>query len=237
VKILLILLTLLSYLLFPSLSHANKDCVILLHGLARTHVSMLLLESELHRHGYRVVNNNYPSMRNSIDALANEYIPPMVAECLKSNPDHIHFVTHSMGGIMLEVYLQHHKIPKLDHIVMLGPPHHGSPWVNKVNKNGFLKVILGPAIEELATKKTKISFKAKQYKIGIIAGNYNLNPFGQLIFGEPNDGKVGVSSTQIEGMNDFILMPVTHTFMMINPFVEDQIIHYLSDGQFIHKTA
>ena len=153
---------------------------------------MAKLELTLKKHDYRVVNDNYPSTRKSISVLADEYLPPMINQCLQLHPKHIHFVTHSMGGIILQKYLQNHTMSKLNTIVMLSPPNHGSPLANLVYKNWIGKLFLGPSIAELTTKKDDISMKHGRYKIGIIAGNYNLNPLSKIIFGEPNDGKVPV---------------------------------------------
>lgn len=231
IKIIVTLLTVCLFFPIPSEARGN-ECVILLHGLGRTHHSMSTLESFLEKQHYIVVNENYPSTRKSIQELANIYIPSMVNKCLKYHPKNIHFVTHSLGGIILQRYLQKHTIPEISHIVMLGPPNHGSPLVDLLQKNGLLKFILGPAVDELSTKDKSPPLIQGSYKIGIIAGNYNLNPFAFLFFREPNDGKVAVSSTYLDQMADFILLPVTHTFMMRNTLVEKQILCFLNHGHF-----
>ncbi|MBX9702794.1 MAG: hypothetical protein K2X39_01445, partial [Silvanigrellaceae bacterium] len=174
---------------------------------------MSKLESTLIKHHYIVINNNYPSTRKSISELARDYVPPMLKQCLQHHPKHIHFITHSLGGIILQKYLQNHTVSKLDTIVMLSPPNHGSPLADLLYKNWIGKLFLGPSIAELTTKKDDISMRQGRYKIGIVAGNYNLNPFSKIIFGEPNDGKVPVSSTRMKQMNDFIILPVSHTFI------------------------
>lgn len=234
----LVILTIFCQLFFPAISKAgNKECVILIHGLARTNVSMYILASFLKRHHYIVVNHNYPSTRGSVRTLANEYIPPMIKQCLQHDPKHIHFVTHSIGGIILQAYLQENTIAKLKNIVMLGPPNHGSPWVNMFYKKWFLEFVLGPAIDELSTRKESIFLGKGAYKIGIIAGNYNINPFGKMAFNEPNDGKVAVSSTKMQGMDDFLVLPVTHTFMMINGNVVKQVLYFIQNSHFMHQAA
>jgi hypothetical protein len=158
----------------------------------------------------------------------------MINECLKNHASRIHFVTHSIGGIILQNYLQKNTIATLDNIVMMGPPNHGSPWVDAFNKE-LLEFVLGPSIEALSTKNNNIQLQAGQYKIGIIAGTYNINPLGNIVFNEPNDGKVGISSTRMKRMNDFIDLPVTHTFMMRNAVVEKEILYFLRHGKFLHK--
>lgn len=222
-------------LFLPTMSEArNNACVILLHGLARTNHSMFKLESTLKKYNYVVVNHNYPSTKKSIKVLANDYIQPMVNECLKHHVKHIHFVTHSLGGIILQHYLHSNRISGLEYIVMLAPPNHGSQLADLLHKRRFFRFVLGPNIAQLTTKMGRISMINDHYKIGIIAGNYNLNPFVNKLFDEPNDGKVTVSSTKLDQMSDFIILPVTHTFMMQNTLVEKQILYFLNHGRFLH---
>jgi len=234
-----VLMILLGYLFLIPLycEAAETQCVILLHGLARSHFSMSKLELTLKQHHYVVVNEDYPSTKKSIEQLANQYIPPMINVCLQHHAAHINFVTHSLGGIVLQDYLQDHKISHLARIVMLGPPNHGSPLADWMHDNSLFKWITGPAGQELTTQKNSTPNRLhlnSRIQVGIIAGSYSLIPFGQYIFHEANDGKVAVSSTQIKTMKDFILMPVSHTFMMSNTSVEKQILNFLALGKFVH---
>lgn len=193
---------------------------------------MAKLESTLKNHHYIVVNDNYPSTKQSIEHLANDFIPPMLYQCLKHHPHHIHFVTHSLGGIILQNYLQTHPLSKLDTIVMLSPPNHGSPLADLLHENKIMQLILGPSLQELTTQRKALSLKHGPYKIGIIAGNKSFNPFGKMVFDEPNDGIVAVSSMRMKQMNDFTVLPVTHTFIMRNDQVITQILCFLKKGQF-----
>ncbi|MDX1900951.1 MAG: alpha/beta hydrolase [Gammaproteobacteria bacterium] len=236
VKLLVIII--LEFFIMLNCKAAERQCVILLHGLGRSHYSMSSIESMLKRHNYFVVNENYPSTKKSIESIANQYIPLMVDECLMKHSDHINFITHSMGGIVLREYLQNHEIPKLSHIVMLGPPNHGSQLADLLHNNWLFKLVTGPAGQELTTEKTSIpntlNHFNSQYQLGIIAGNFSFTPFNQFIFHEKNDGKVAVSSAKLNSMKDFIVLPVSHTFMMNNALVQQQILHFLHYGKFIH---
>lgn len=223
-------------IIFPGLSSAaTEDCVILLHGLTRTKYSMQNLAYTLRKQHYLVVNESYPSRSNTINTLAETYISPMVDKCLQQHPKHIHFVTHSLGGIIVQQYLQHHKIKRLASIVMLGPPNHGSPLADFLHQTCGKSYLLGRPLQELTTQRQDIPMQPGHYKIGIIAGSFNVNPLGKFIFHEPNDGKVGVSSTKLKHMDDFIVLPVAHTFMMGSETVKAQIIHFLNHGCFEHN--
>lgn len=208
----------------------EQKCVILLHGLGRTHLSMSSLGSTLKKHNYLVVNRDYPSTKKSIDSISAQCIQPMIDECIiQHQSTQIVFITHSLGGIILEKYLESHEIPQLTHVVMLGPPNHGSPIVDKLQKAWFFRALLGPAGQALSSSKQGYTLSTKRaYRVGIIAGNIHLTPFSRWFFNEPNDGKVSVSSAYMHGADDFMVLPVTHTFMMNNALVQKNILSFLN---------
>jgi hypothetical protein len=70
------------------------------------------------------------------------------------------------------------------------------------------------------------------FELGVIAGTDSMNPLLSQFLSGPNDGKVSVSSTKVEGMSDFISLPTTHTFMMSNEAVIVQATYFLMNGRF-----
>lgn len=215
----------------------EEKCVILLHGLGRTASSMSILKPLLKQAGYRVINKSYPSTKYSIDTIARYYIQPMVDACMANDATDIAFITHSLGGIVLHKYLEQHQVSQLTHVIMLGPPNHGSPIVDKLYKYWMFKQLLGPAAQELMIRDEGIKYPLERhYVVGIIAGNAGFVPFSTLFFGEENDGKVSVASTQMSGVDDYILLPVGHTFMMNSSMVKENIIRFLKTGQFVHAS-
>jgi pimeloyl-ACP methyl ester carboxylesterase len=218
----------------------NKDvageCVVLLHGLARTRRSMLRLEKILKSRGYDVVNINYPSRHMTIDDLAEVVIGQCLAICKSRACKSINFVTHSMGGILVRYYFQHHKIEGLNRVVMLGPPNKGSEAVDRLKNFPGFSWLNGPAGSQLGTTDYDIPKKlgAVNFELGVIAGIRSINLLLSTFLPGQDDGKVSVESTKIDGMKDFIPLPCTHTFMMRNPEVIHQVIHFLEFGQFDH---
>lgn len=212
----------------------TTECVILLHGLARSAHSMDKMADRLSEQGYKVLNIDYPSRSYSIEQLAEKTISDALSKCEGMS---VSFVTHSMGGILVRQFLSNHSVKNLNKVVMLGPPNKGTEIVDKLGNMPGFHFVNGDAGMQLGTGALSVpnQLGKANFDVGIIAGTQSINLLLSSLIPDADDGKVSVESTKIEGMNDHIEMPTTHVFMMRNDAVINQVISYLKQGQFDHE--
>jgi pimeloyl-ACP methyl ester carboxylesterase len=215
---------------------SNSACVVLLHGLARTSSSMQDMAEALSAAGYRTANVDYPSTEEPIEELAMTAIPFGIAQCRRAGSEKIHFVTHSMGGLLLRYYLTQEKIPELGRTVMLSPPNQGSEVADKLRDTAVYRWVNGPAGQQLGTGPDGIARRLPpvDYPVGVITGSdasFFDAAFSQMIPGE-DDGKVAVERAKVEGMADFLSLPYGHTFIMGEEEVVSEVLYFLEHGKF-----
>ncbi len=216
--------------------NSYDECVILLHGLARTARSMARLAAALRDAGYRVVNVDYPSRKYDIATLATLSIGQTLARENLARCARLHFVTHSLGGILVRHYLKMQRPANLGRVVMLAPPNQGSEVVDAFRRVPGYAFINGPAGFELGTRDDSVPrhLGAVDYPVGVIAGTRSVNPILSTALPSPDDGKVSLTATQVEGMHDFLSLPVAHPFIMRNGLVIAEVLHFLAIGAFRH---
>ncbi len=210
--------------------------VILLHGLCRTNRSMAPMAETLSAAGYQVSNVSYASRRGSIEQLSERAVGESVKACREDGATVIHFVTHSMGGILVRSYLSRHSMRDLGHVVMLAPPNQGSEVVDRLGGWSLFRFVNGSAGCELGTGagSTPNRLGPPNFSVGVIAGSRSWNWINSCIIPGADDGKVSVERTKITGMADHVVIPATHTFIMTNGIAIRQTMQFLRSGAFHH---
>jgi len=215
----------------------SRTTVVLLHGIGHSLWNMVFVERALKKAGYSTLNLSYPSRKHDIRTLGGWLRDRLEENRVWETADKVHFVGHSMGGLVTGTYLQLHKdsfpAEKMGRVVMLGTPHGGSEVADFLHQNPLYKYVFGPAGQELTTHARKDRKLQPWYDLGIIAGSHNwAYPFGFFCIKESNDGCVSISSSKLEGMKDHIVMPALHGFMGWMPRIHGQILYFLKNGEF-----
>jgi pimeloyl-ACP methyl ester carboxylesterase len=214
------------------------ETVVLLHGLGRSPWSMAYLASRLERAGYHVVNLSYPSRTVPIEALAASWLPARLDESGAATAARVHLVTHSMGGIMLRLWLTRRAAPaNLGRVVMLAPPNAGSEISDRLVAFPPFRWFTGINGRRLGTRPTDLPRSLGPWPVGaptlgIIAGDHSLNPLFSAWLPGPNDGKVSVASTKLSGMSDAIVLHHSHTWLAWHDDTAAQVVGFLRDGRF-----
>jgi pimeloyl-ACP methyl ester carboxylesterase len=215
----------------------KRENVVLLHGLGRSAANMWILKWRLQARGYRICNIGYDTRVQSIERVSDAVFESLSGCVEEGEPTH--FVTHSLGGLVLRSLLARHPISNPARAVMLAPPNQGSEiadWIGSFPGTegllGLLASQLGTGIDDLPRLLPRPSIP-----FGVIAGDRWINPVGPWLLPSPHDGTVSVASTRLEGMSDHLVLPHTHTFIMNSAEVAEQVDVFLRTGRFRREPA
>lgn len=207
--------------------------MILLHGLGSGPAQLALLGWRLRFAGYRVVSPRYPSTREPIESLVGR-LDRLVRSLECGTGANLHFVTHSLGGIVVRAYLEERDDPFTGRVVMLAPPNRGSELVDAFRKSPLLTRVLGPVGARLGTDPESIPSRLPpaHFDVGIITGTRSVNPVGSLLIPGSHDGSVSVERAKLEGAGAFKVIDGSHTFLMNRRDVARDVVRFLSVGRF-----
>ena len=207
------------------------ETVLLAHGLGRSPASMAVLAQRLEWAGYRVESISYDSrgapFQEQVTTLA-----AAVERCCAEAPV-IHFVGHSLGGLVIRGYLAESSPSGLGRVVLLAPPNQGSLFVEWLAEMPGGDDALGPAGSALGTGSTDLpaTLPPPDYEMGIIAGTRSVQPIGPLAIPGPDDGIVSVEQTRVEGV-PVLVLPRSHFLIMNSRHTAEAVIRFLRTGSF-----
>jgi pimeloyl-ACP methyl ester carboxylesterase len=206
------------------------EAVVLVHGLWVHGAVMLLLNRRISRAGYRVLAYSYPTVKLSLTENAQR----LARYCRDIAAPRLHFVGHSLGGLVVLRMLELEGGLPPGRVVLAGMPFTGSFAAHRLLRLPGGRAALGRSLAEWLTAKR--SHQGGGRDIGVVAGSLSLG-LGSIVAPDlprPSDGVVSVAETALPGMRDRIVLHVSHTGMLISGAVARQICAFLRDGAFAH---
>ncbi len=247
--IILFYLLFLSFYLLPSSGCSNYfpakgteprgETVICVHGLFDTGLVMRPMARYFARLGYDVHIITYSSTRDTVEHHIQAFEQSMKQLNISKQNRPVHFVAHSMGGIIVRGYLNNLKeTDGIGRIVTIATPHKGSPVADALSPYAIPEMIVVPVHDlktEGPTAAVHMENPALRFETGTIAGGTGrVNGFNPDI-GEDNDGVVPFSSSHLKGEKDSIRLPYTHSLIHQRKATFEQAANFIMHGKFIHE--
>ena len=214
---------------------SGRETVVVLHGVALGRSWTALLARRLAAEGFDVHNLGYPSRTRPLSELGERWLPETLQALGLDAVPRLHFVTHSMGGLVVRRFLAVHRPANLGRVVMLVPPNHGSPLADRLQHRALFRGLFGCNLAALGTGPAAFCHTlppTADFELGIIAGCRRLNPLGRLWLHGPNDGTVEVTSTRLEGMTAHVVLPRSHTVILFQRRAAALAAAFLRHGRF-----
>jgi pimeloyl-ACP methyl ester carboxylesterase len=200
--------------------------VLLLHGLWNPRMAVWPLARRLRARGFQVQVLGYSTVRRPTDALVTDLA--MRAAVLRHDSEAVHWVGHSLGGLLALLACNHYALPP-GRIVCLGSPLQGSAAARGLDRNG-LGWLQG---QRALLLKTGCHVLPTDRQVGMLAGNRPVGLghwFGQ--FDDAHDGTVSVSETRMVGLSDHLVLPTSHSGLLFSPKAAELTANFLETGYF-----
>ena len=204
----------------------NTDHVILLHGLWMRGFTLAALRHRLEAADFSVELFDYASVLRGPEI--------GVADLIEKTRSHkggkVHFVGHSLGGLVALQALQRAPEITRGRVVCLGSPLRGSAVARTVAQFPGGSLVIGKSLDVLTSGVER--WEGKQ-AVGAIAGRLPIGfgfAFGAL--NSPHDGTVSVAETELPGLTDHVVVPATHTGLLLSQDAAAQTIAFLRTARF-----
>jgi len=201
---------------------------VLVHGLWVHGIAMALMRRRIARCGYRALAYSYPSVRLSLAENAQR----LARFCRALSAGRLHFVGHSLGGLIVLRMLEETPGLPPGRIVLAGAPYAGSHAARSLCRVPGGRLALGRSMSEWLTPGGRERGAGRE--LGVIAGSLSLG-LGRIVAPDlpgPNDGAVSVAETAVPGARDRIVVHVSHSGMLVSARVARQVCAFLRDGAF-----
>jgi pimeloyl-ACP methyl ester carboxylesterase len=212
---------------FDSRDSKAGEAVVLIHGLWMPGAAMAFLARRLRRTGWTVAIFSYAARRATM-----QHSAAALAEFLKRiDAPIVHFVAHSLGGLVLMQLLQDYPAQRPGRVLLLGTPYQGSYVARRLSRHRWGRYLCGLSLQGALLGDGPRWPGGRE--LGVVAGT---SPFGAgwITPGlpRPHDGTVAAEETVVPGQTDRVTLPVTHSGMLFSPAVALQVVHFLGSGRF-----
>lgn len=205
-----------------------REAVVFLHGIWMTGMEMAVLRRRVQRCGYNCYQFHY----HSVWKTPAENAARLDAWLGALEADVVHFVAHSLGGIVLLHLFDEFPMQKPGRVLMLGSPVGGSSLARRLDRSAVTRPLIGRAGER------GLLGGAPRWKgtreLGVIAGNRGIG-VGMLLLGHlkpPHDGTVAVTETHTSDITVHLQVPSSHFGMLFRPEVAHAVCAFLQTGDF-----
>ena len=209
--------TLLCMLYFAPLLGSKPKVLVCIHGFMRTHRNMARFEKAFLKEGWVVFNYDYPSRSEKIQTLGED-LALALKKLSEQHPEkEIHFITHSLGGLLLRSAMQEKEFPQIakeGKAVLIAPPNQGSCFARALKSTIICPMLGKGAGYELMTEQdfSHLGDFPKSLDVLVIAGTLGCNP----CIWEKNDGKVGLSETRLSTEHRHVTVRTSHSVICLN---------------------
>ncbi len=221
---------------------ASPGAVVVLHGFVGVPAMVAPVSRALRARGFRTLTPYYDSWSLPLGEIAGRLARRIEAFASAGPPDEpLHFVGHSMGGLVTRALIARDRPPRLGRVVMLGTPNQGSELADLLNRWSATRLLLGRAAPALITTRSAAlaaMLGSVDYPLGVIAGTRPMLPaVSDRILPAPHDGKVSVAATHVAGETDHLILPLGHMMLAWRRAACTQVVTFLKTGAFDHSHA
>jgi len=208
----------------------SGDLVVLVHGVWMVGLVWLPLLYHLRSHGWRAAVFSYPSVRQGLETNARA----LAAFARACSAQHLHFIGHSLGGLVVLQMLHDARELPAGRVVLLGSPAAGSRAVEQLGHSRIGRRLRGAALPQWCPEHAEPVLR--RLEVGAIAGTRRFGLAALAVrLPAPNDGAVSVDETRLPGLADHLVLPVSHTGLILSRRVAQETIAFLRAGRFAHR--
>ena len=202
--------------------------VILVHGLWVPALVMTPLAARLQAAGFRCHLFDYPGRERPLEAHAERLAR------FTQGVGPAHFAGHSLGGLVVLDTLERRREVPAGNVLLLGAPVRGNFAGRRLARHGWGRWFLGAS--EPLWREGRGAHWTRPEPLGVLAGTMPLG-LGRLFGPLPgaSDGVVRVEETEVAGMRERIVLPVSHSAMLVSARVAAQAVSFLADARFLPR--